>query len=79
MGASMGAMGTARMQYHLRQVLVFVDARTLARPEVMIGQAQNLFDAQGRLTDDKTRKSIAGLLEAFASWIRQLQHGATRA
>ena len=37
MGASPGLLGTARMQYHLRQCLVFLDARVLNKPEVMIG------------------------------------------
>ena len=32
MGASTGMIGTARMQYHLRQSLVFVEALPLAAP-----------------------------------------------
>lgn len=76
MGASMGNLGTARMQYHLRQSMVFLDALMLTRPEVMIAQAQHKFDAQGRLTDEATAKAIRGLLEAFGAWIERLAAGA---
>jgi chromate reductase, NAD(P)H dehydrogenase (quinone) len=75
MGASMGAQGTARAQYHLRQVLVFLDAHPLNKPEVMISGAAQKFDAEGNLTDDKTREGIRKLLEALVRWTRQLQPG----
>lgn len=73
MGASMGGIGTARMQYHLRQVLVFLDARPLNKPEVMIGAAHEKFDNEGRLTDDKTREVIGKLLTSLSDWTQQLQ------
>lgn len=73
MGASPGMLGTARMQYHLRQTLVFLDAHPLNRPEVMIAQANKKFDAAGNLTDETTTKLIRGLLEALADWVRQLK------
>lgn len=56
LGASAGRFGTARAQYHLRQTLVFLDVHPLNKPEVMISSAQNAFDAQGRLLDDKARE-----------------------
>src|SRR5206468_284930 len=39
MGASPGAMGTARAQYHLRQMLVFLNMFPINQPEVMIAHA----------------------------------------
>ena len=42
MGASIGAIATARMQYHLRQIMVFLNMYPLNRPEVMIGTAQDI-------------------------------------
>src|SRR3712207_1628595 len=39
MGASTGAIGTARAQYHLRQVFVFLNVYPVNEPEVMIGNA----------------------------------------
>ncbi|WEK03897.1 MAG: NAD(P)H-dependent oxidoreductase [Candidatus Devosia phytovorans] len=37
--ASIGSLGGARAQYHLRQILVFLDAYSMNKPEVMIGDA----------------------------------------
>jgi chromate reductase, NAD(P)H dehydrogenase (quinone) len=39
--ASMGPLGGARVQYHLRQVFVFLDAQVMNKPEVFVGTAQN--------------------------------------
>lgn len=73
MGASMGLVGTARAQYHLRQACVFLNAFPLNRPEVMIAQAQTKFDKDGRLTDEPTRKFIGDLLVSLADWTRRLK------
>ena len=62
MGASMGPLGTARGQYHLRQVLVFMNTFTVNKPEVFIGNAQAKFNAEGELTDEATAKFITDLL-----------------
>ena len=70
MGASVGALGTARAQYHQRQCFVFLDMDPVNQPEVMIGNAQQRFDAQGNLTDETSRKLIAQLLEALAEKAR---------
>ncbi|MBA3647990.1 MAG: NAD(P)H-dependent oxidoreductase [Chitinophagales bacterium] len=66
MGASTGLFGTARMQYHLRQVMVFLNAWTVNRPEIMIGQAKDKFDANGNLTDSKATEMIRQLLISLA-------------
>jgi chromate reductase len=73
MGASVGIFGTARAQYHLRQVFVFLDMHAVNRPEVMIGNAAERFDEQGNLTDETTKKLIGQLLQNLAAWTRQLQ------
>jgi chromate reductase len=62
MGASPGPVGTARVQYDLRKVLVFMNSFTVNKPEVFISLAQNKFNAQGELTDETTAKFIADLL-----------------
>jgi chromate reductase len=72
MGASTGRFGTVRMQHHLRQILVFVEALPLAKPEVMISFAARAFDAEGRLIDPAARDVIAAQLEALATWTRLL-------
>lgn len=71
-GASPGAIGTARAQYDLRKTFVFLDAHVLNRPEVMIGAAHTRFDAEGKLTDEATRKFLASMLVALAAWTRRL-------
>lgn len=70
MGASIGATGTARAQYHLRQSFVFLNMYPLNRPEVMIGNAAERFDAEGNLKDEKSKALIRGLLEALVRWTR---------
>src|SRR5437763_10463791 len=52
MGASPGALGSARAQYHLRQSFVFLNMPAVLQPEVMIADAANRFDAEGHLTHE---------------------------
>ncbi len=75
MGASIGGIATARAQYHLRQMMVFLNMFPLNQPEVMISHAAEKFDDQGNLTDEKTKDHIRKQLENLISWTRQLGHG----
>ena len=72
MGASIGAIGTARAQYHLRQMMVFLNMFPINQPEVMIGNAQDRFDSQGNLTDDTTKDLIRQLLQNLMEWTRRI-------
>jgi chromate reductase len=72
MGASVGAIGTARAQYHLRQMMVFLNMFPVNQPEVMIGNASERFDAQGNLTDDATKQLIRQLLQNLVEWTRRI-------
>lgn len=72
MGASIGGIATARAQYHLRQMMVFLNMFPINQPEVMIGHASEKFDAQGNLTDETTRNYIRQLLENLVAWTRRL-------
>lgn len=67
--ASPGAVGGARMQYDLRKVLTALDAPTLMRPEIFVGQCAAKFDAGGRLTDEATRDFLKKQLTAFEAFI----------
>jgi chromate reductase len=73
MGAAGGTLGTARAQYHLRQCFIFLNGHVMNRPEVMIPQAQNKFDADGRLTDQQTRDFIAAHLAALKVWVLRMK------
>jgi len=74
MGASIGATGTARAQYHLRQMFVFLNMFAVNQPEVMIGKASEKFDANGNLTDEKTKNLIRQLLQNLVDWTRRIGH-----
>jgi chromate reductase len=73
MGASIGMLGTARAQYHLRQTMVFFNCFVLNRPEIMVPFAEQKFDASGNLTDDRTKQLIGDLLTELATWTRRLR------
>ena len=76
-GASGGVLGTARAQYQLRQIMVFLDGRPVNKPEVMIAQAQNRF-ADGKLTDEAAGKLLADLGASLALAVRQAKAAARR-
>jgi chromate reductase, NAD(P)H dehydrogenase (quinone) len=75
-GASGGPLGTARAQYHLRQMMVFLDGRFVNKPEVMIGAAQNKF-ADGKFTDEAGAKLLADLGASLALACRQAKAAST--
>jgi chromate reductase, NAD(P)H dehydrogenase (quinone) len=74
LGASPGAVGTARAQFHLRGILANLNAIVMPQPSVVIAGAAQKFDAAGRLTDEDTRKHVRAYLEAFARWIALITH-----
>jgi chromate reductase, NAD(P)H dehydrogenase (quinone) len=75
MGASVGMLGSARAQYHLRQIFVFLNMHAVNQPEVMISNAAKRFDEQGNLTDETSRKLIQQLLQELVRWTKLLQNG----
>lgn len=79
MGASAGAFGTARAQYHLRQMFVFLNMFPINRPEVMITNAAARFDERGNLTDQATNDLIRQLLQSLVEWTRRLSSAADKA
>jgi chromate reductase len=75
MSASISMLGGARAQYHLRQIMVFLNMHPLNKPEVIIPQAQDKFAADGTITDQHTREKITALLDALVKWTLKLQTG----
>jgi chromate reductase len=68
--ASPGPVGGARVQYDLRRSMVFLDALTLNKPEVFIGNCmQKIDDKAGKITDEPTIGFIKQQLAAFAKFI----------
>lgn len=74
MGASIGATGSARAQYHLRQTFVYLDMYPLNKPEIMISSAAQRFDERGHLVDEALGKRIEHLLVALVAWTRRLEN-----
>ena len=69
---SPGMIGGARAQYHLRQILVFLDGMTLNKPEVMIGQMTGKIDVDGgSIIDEDTAKIVGAQLAALAELARR--------
>jgi chromate reductase len=75
-GASGGPLGAARAQYHLRQMMVFLDGRPVNKPEVMIGVAQTKF-VDGKFTDEVGAKLLTDLGASLALAVRQAKVAAT--
>jgi len=73
MGAAMGVLGTARAQYHLRQVCVFLDMKPINKPEVFISQAHTKFDEAGNLKDDVAKGLVKDLLANLYTWTLKLK------
>jgi chromate reductase len=68
----MGPLGGARMQYHARTIMVFLDAFVLNKPEIFIGVAQSKFDEKtGELKDEATRNIVKQQLEGFEKFIER--------
>jgi chromate reductase len=67
MGASPGLLGTSRAQYHLRQIMVSLNAYVMTKPEIMISQVNTKFDEAGNLTDKKTGEHILRFIESLVT------------
>ena len=67
-----GGLGGGRMQYDLRRAMLFLNAPTLIKPEIFIGNVSTRIDANtGQITDQQTVGFIKQQLEAFAKFIEQ--------
>ena len=69
MSVSPGSLGGFGANHHLRQSLVFLNVPAMQQPEAYIGNAANLFDDSGSLTNDSTREFLIKFMQAFAAWV----------
>lgn len=70
MGASPGAPGTSMAQQHLRNMLSYLDMPTLGQPEVYLQVTEGMFDGEGELADEGTKKFLAGWMKAFVELVK---------
>ncbi len=66
-GVSIGKIGTAVAQSHLKQIMTHLDAHLVGQPELYLGPAAELFDATGKLTNDTTKELLTKALGALSA------------
>jgi chromate reductase len=70
-GASIGAVGTAVAQQHLRNSLAYLNVPTLGQPEVFLKANDELFDQTGGIANAGTKKFLQGWMDQFVSWVKK--------
>lgn len=71
-GASIGAVGTAVSQLHLRTILAYLDMPTLGQPEAYIHVKEGFFDESGNIANADSRKFLHGWMDKYAAWVKRL-------
>ena len=71
LGISVGAIGTALAQQHLRNVLAYLDVPTLGQPEVFMQMKDGLIDDDGNIGSDDTRKFLQDFVDRYATWVKK--------
>ncbi len=74
MSASPSAVGGARGQAHLKQVLLGVVAEVFPYPELLVGGAHHKL-VDGKLVDDDTRTRVTAMLTDFVRWVQRSRGG----
>ncbi|MDQ7971551.1 MAG: NAD(P)H-dependent oxidoreductase [Rhodocyclaceae bacterium] len=69
-GVSVGAIGTALAQQHLRNVLAYLDVPTLGQPEAFIQNKEDLFDDKGHVGNEATRNFLQGWMDKYVAWVK---------
>jgi chromate reductase len=69
-GVSVGAIGTAIAQQHLRNMLAYLDMPTLGQPEAFIGNREGLFNDKGQIGPDDTRKFLQAWMDKYVAWVK---------
>lgn len=66
---SLGGLAGFGANHHLRQSLVFLNMPVMQQPEAYIGNAGELFDKDGNISNDSTRKFATKLMQSYADWV----------
>jgi chromate reductase len=70
LGVSIGAIGTAIAQQHLRNSLAYLDVPTLGQPECFIQMKDGLFDAAGDIGPD-SRQFLQDWMNRYIAWVKR--------
>jgi chromate reductase len=68
-GASVGAIGTALAQQHLRNILAYLNVPTLGQPEAFVHNKEGLYDADGNISE-ASRKFLQGWVDAYVGFVK---------
>jgi chromate reductase len=71
-GASVGMIGSALAQQHLRNSLAYLDVPVMGQPEVFIYFTAGLIDAEGNISNDGVRKFLQSFVDKYAAWVTKL-------
>ncbi len=71
-GASIGSIGTALAQYHLKQIMNYLNTHVMGQPEFYLN-ATDKFDAAGKLTDESTKEHVKKYLAAFEAHVAKFK------
>jgi chromate reductase len=70
LGVSVGAIGAAMAQQHLRNMLAYLDVPTLGQPEAFIQAKEGLFDTSGNIGAD-SRKFLQEWMDRYVAWVKK--------
>jgi chromate reductase len=70
LGVSVGAIGTALAQQHLRNVLAYLDVPTMGQPEAFVQAKDDLFDGEGGI-GASSRKFLQTWMDTYVAWVTQ--------
>ncbi|TCT08606.1 NADPH-dependent FMN reductase [Paralcaligenes ureilyticus] len=70
LGISVGAIGTALAQQHLRNVLAYLNVPALGQPEVFLQHKEGLFDANGSISAD-SHKFLQNWMDQYVDWVKK--------
>jgi chromate reductase len=76
LGISVGAIGTALAQQHLRNTLAYLHMPTLGQPEVFLQANEGFFDGSGGIANDRTRQFLQGWMDSYIAFVRHHQSAA---
>lgn len=74
LGASIGAVGSAVSQQHLRGVLAYLDMPTLGQPEVFLQTDDKFFSDDGSIANERTKKFLQSWMDAYLGWVKRFTH-----
>ncbi|WP_372828222.1 NADPH-dependent FMN reductase [Polaromonas sp.] len=69
LGASVGPIGTALAQHHLRNILAYLNMPTLGQPEAFIHNKEGLYDEAGNI-GEASKKFLQGWVDSYVAFVK---------